>query len=57
MLRAAVLTQSAASLSANEAAQALATAQGLRARAGAAGRVVAWLLTAATVTMALARYL
>jgi hypothetical protein len=57
MLRAAALTQSAAGLAGAEATQALATAQALRARAGAAGRVVAWLLTAATVTMALARYL
>jgi hypothetical protein len=57
MLRAAALTQSAAGLAANDAAQALATAQALRARAGAASRVVAWLLAGATVTMALARYL
>lgn len=57
MLRAATLTQSAAGLAGAEATQALANAQALRARAGAAGRVVAWLLTVATLTMALARYL
>lgn len=57
MLRAASLTQSAAGLAANDASQALATAQALRARAGAAARAVAWLLAVATVTMALARYL
>jgi hypothetical protein len=57
MLRAAALTQSAAGLAAPEAAQAVATAQALRARAGAVGQVVAWLLAVATITMALARYL
>lgn len=57
MLRAGALTRSAAGLAAGEAAQVLATAQALRARASAAGRVVAWLLAVATVTMALARYL
>jgi hypothetical protein len=57
MLRAAGLTQSTAGLAAKEAEPALATAQALRARAGAVGRVIAWLLGATTVTMALARYL
>jgi uncharacterized membrane protein len=56
MLRAAALTQGAAQAAAEERERAMAEAQGLRARAGAAGRVVAWLLGAATVAMAIARY-
>jgi hypothetical protein len=57
MLRAGALTQGAASLAPAERDQALATAQALRARAGKTAVAVAWLLGAATVTMAVARYL
>jgi hypothetical protein len=57
MLRAAALSQAAAGLGGPEAAASLATAQALRARAGRAAPVVAWLLVLATVTMAVARYL
>lgn len=56
MLRAAALTQSAAP-GGEERERTLAAAQALRARAAAAGRAVAWLLAAAVVTMAVARYL
>jgi hypothetical protein len=57
MLRAATLSQAAPGLTPKEAEVALASAQALRARAGGVGRVVAWLLGAATVAMAIARYL
>ena len=56
MLRAAALTQSLAGLAAQEAEQALTTAQALRARAGTVARAIAWLLGAAAVAMSLARY-
>lgn len=57
MLRAAALSQAASGMAASEAAAALATAQALRARAGKAAPVVAWLLVVTTVAMAVARYL
>ena len=57
MLRAAALTQAAAGAAPEERDRALKEAQALRLRAGGAGRVVAWLLGAATVAMAIARYI
>ncbi len=56
MLRAAALSRSAANASPDERERALGTAQALRARAARAGRSVAWLLGAATLTMAVGRY-
>lgn len=56
MLRAAALSQGAAVAAPEEREHAMATAQELRARAGRTGVVVAWLLAAATLSMALARY-
>jgi hypothetical protein len=57
MLRAAALSQSAASLAPPEREAQLARAQGLRRRAAATGRAVAGLLLVAAGTMALGRYL
>jgi hypothetical protein len=57
MLRAAALSQTAATAAPAEREAQLATAQALRARAAGAGRVVALLLAVAVATMALARYL
>jgi hypothetical protein len=57
MLRAAALSQAAAGAPPEERERALNAAQALRARAGAAGQVVAWLLGTTTVAMAIARYL
>ena len=57
MVRAAALTQAAAGAESEERDRALKEAQALRLRAGNAGRVVAWLLGAATIAMAIARYL
>ena len=56
MLRAASLSMGAASLASPEKEQHLSQAQALRMRAGAVGRVVAWLLTLAASAMAIARY-
>ena len=56
MLRAAALSQAAAGAPPVERDRALAEAQALRARAGAAGQVVAWLLGGTADAMALARY-
>jgi uncharacterized membrane protein len=57
MLRAATLSQGAALASGQERDAQLATAQALRARAAAAGRIVAGLLALAAATMAVGRYL
>ena len=57
MLRAAALSQAAAGTPPADRERALALAQALRARAGAAGQAVAWLLGATTVAMAVGRYL
>ncbi len=56
MLKSAALSQAAAGVGPEERDRALAAAQALRARAGAVGQIVAWLLGAATVAMAIARY-
>jgi uncharacterized membrane protein len=56
MLRAASLTRAAVAAAPPERDAALAMAQGLRARAAAAGRWVAWLLAGAVLTMAVGRY-
>lgn len=57
MLRATALSQAAVGMAGPEAAAAMATAQALRARAGKAAPVVAWLLGVTVVCMAVARYL
>ncbi len=57
MLRAASLSQAAALASGPERDAQLATAQALRARAAAAGRIVAGLLALTAATMAVGRYL
>ncbi len=57
MLRAAALSQAATAASPPERESQMATAQALRARAAAANRIVAGLLTVTAVTMALGRYL
>lgn len=57
MLQAAALSQSAGQAAPEARPAMLAEAQALRGRAGRAGRVVAWLIGVAVVTMAVARYL
>lgn len=57
MLRAAALAQAAAGGEPEEREGALLAAAALRARAASIGQVVAWLLTAATIAMALGRYM
>lgn len=57
MLRAASLSQSAASAAPADRDRAMGEVQALRMRAGKAGQAVAWLLGATTAVMAVARYL
>jgi hypothetical protein len=57
MMRAGRLAQFAASAAPAERDKMLAEAQGLRAKVGKVGVIVAWLLGAAVVTMAVARYM
>jgi hypothetical protein len=56
LLRAAALTQGAAAAKGPQRDQMLAEAQSLRMKAGRAGTVVAWILTVATLCMAIGRY-
>jgi hypothetical protein len=56
MLRAAALSQGAAQATGEERDRAMQMAQALRARAGVAGQVIAWLLVVAVIAMALGRY-
>lgn len=57
MLRAAGVSAQAATADADARERAMREAQALRARAGAMGRIIAWLLILATITMAIGRYL
>lgn len=56
MLQAAALTQIAATAEPDERSRLLGEAQALRARAGAAGVIVAWLLVLTVIAMAVGRY-